>query len=407
MRRRWAGLAAGCLWLLATTAGAVVQVGDKADLSFTDNGTNLSYKMSDFAGKLVLLDFWALWSPASTDQITYIMQLNRQYAKKGLQIITFNMDVDRAVPDAAKFAADKGFSWPQGAMGAQTVGRHFGADKIPYTVLIGPDGTVLWKGDPATGLDNAVTLAYREHPPFEDNLNMLRDATAALDALEKSLQQNDWAAAARQLANIPPGVALDKQATARLAADHDALEQAGNQLLAEAEQVIQLHQYQAAMEKLKAIAGQFAGFPAASKAHKRLAEVAAVSAGPRPQAEVGLKTTGAEAALAAARKLQAGGQDVEAYARFKMISAAYPGSREADTAAQEVAAYEQNAELMKRVNDAAAQAKAKSALGMAAAYKDAGQIESARDKYQEVIDQFPNTPWAQTAREQLRHLPGP
>ena len=48
--------------------------------------------------------------------------------------------------------------------------------------------------------------------------------------------------------------------------------------------------------------------------------------------------------------------------------------------------------------------KAKSALSVADSYRKAGNVERAREKYQSVIDQFPGTSYAETARRQLAEM---
>ena len=52
----------------------------------------------------------------------------------------------------------------------------------------------------------------------------------------------------------------------------------------------------------------------------------------------------------------------------------------------------------------AGKSKAESILAMAASYRSAGNTDLAKSKYQEVIEQFPNTPWADTARQQIADL---
>ena len=43
-------------------------------------------------------------------------------------------------------------------------------------------------------------------------------------------------------------------------------------------------------------------------------------------------------------------------------------------------------------------------LALADSYRSAGKRDQARKKYQEVIDQFPNTSYAQSAKEALQQM---
>ena len=62
--------------------------------------------------------------------------------------------------------------------------------------------------------------------------------------------------------------------------------------------------------------------------------------------------------------------------------------------------------FVKNVVNADRARKAAAALSMADGYKSAGLTDKAKSKYQEVIDQFPNTPQAKAAAESLQTLAG-
>jgi TolA-binding protein len=127
----------------------------------------------------------------------------------------------------------------------------------------------------------------------------------------------------------------------------------------------------------------------------------------------------AELALAVAEKLKAGGDDRDAYERFKFVVREYPRSPSADAAKQAISAYEADADFMSKYKSPATQpaadapansdqpdssAKAKSMLSLAEDYVSAGRNDLARDKYQAVIEQFPNTPFAETAKQKIAAL---
>src|SRR5207247_7341105 len=104
------------------------------------------------------------------------------------------------------------------------------------------------------------------------------------------------------------------------------------------------------------------------------------------------------------QKLQADKKDAAAYTRYKEIVAMFAGTPGATTAAAAIAEYEKDPVFVKNVLGAANEAKAKAALGLADSYKSAGKNDLAKKKYQQVIEQFPGTPQAASAKKALAEL---
>jgi len=113
----------------------------------------------------VLVDFWATWCGPCMNEAPHMVQINKDYASKGLVMI--GISLDGAASDIAPVAKQKEMTWQQlWAPGDwhSTYAETWGVNSIPQTFLIGPDGAVLWRGHPAQ-LDEVLKKAFKEHPP--------------------------------------------------------------------------------------------------------------------------------------------------------------------------------------------------------------------------------------------------
>lgn len=61
------------------------------DFALNDLDGNL-VKLSDFNGKVVILDFWATWCPPCRKEIPHFIELENEFKDKGLAIIGVSVD---------------------------------------------------------------------------------------------------------------------------------------------------------------------------------------------------------------------------------------------------------------------------------------------------------------------------
>jgi len=99
-------------------------------------------RLSDFRGKAVLLNFWATWCAPCKIEMPWFVDLQKQYASQGLQVIGVAMD-DSGEDTIAKFARQMGVNYPV-LIGKEAVGDAYGGvEFLPTTFFIDRQGKVV------------------------------------------------------------------------------------------------------------------------------------------------------------------------------------------------------------------------------------------------------------------------
>jgi peroxiredoxin len=101
--------------------------------------TGRSVSLSDYRGKVVILDFWATWCPPCKKEIPDFIALQNQYALQGLQIIGVGLDEPSNV---ASFVQQYGINYPVVVGDDAIANRYGGVSGIPTTFIIDKQGKI-------------------------------------------------------------------------------------------------------------------------------------------------------------------------------------------------------------------------------------------------------------------------
>jgi cytochrome c biogenesis protein CcmG/thiol:disulfide interchange protein DsbE len=108
-------------------------------------------QLSDFKGKVVVLDFWATWCPPCRAEIPSFIALQNQYRDKGLVVVGVSLDDGPGV--VSSFAKAQGMNYPI-VMGNDNVAAQYGdIQAIPTTFVIDRTGKVVAKHEGGTDKD--------------------------------------------------------------------------------------------------------------------------------------------------------------------------------------------------------------------------------------------------------------
>ena len=105
-----------------------------------------SFHLSDFKDKVVVLDLWATWCGPCRMEIPHLVDLNKEYAGKGVQIVGLTTESPQSDADKVRsFAREMNINYKLGwARGDVAMALMNGRPNIPQTFVIGPGGGILF-----------------------------------------------------------------------------------------------------------------------------------------------------------------------------------------------------------------------------------------------------------------------
>lgn len=111
---------------------------DAPDFTLQDlNGKNV--KLSDFRGKIVILNFWATWCAPCRREIPDFIDLQNTYGKDGLQFIGIALDQE-GMEKIKPYADKMKISYPILIGNNEIADKYGGMSAIPVTFLIDRKG---------------------------------------------------------------------------------------------------------------------------------------------------------------------------------------------------------------------------------------------------------------------------
>ena len=128
--------------LLTSCTPSLTPVQLPPEMTFFDLASGQPFDSSTLRGKLILLNLWAAWSPATAKELPELASLDKKYSSQGLILIGVCLD-DAPAASLLIFAERHGIRYPLVLPGPKTLDLIEPMETIPYTVLLDSHGKIL------------------------------------------------------------------------------------------------------------------------------------------------------------------------------------------------------------------------------------------------------------------------
>ena len=139
---------------------------DAPDFTLKDSDGKVVH-LSDYKGKVVLLDFWATWCWPCKIEIPWFMEMQRKNKDKGFEVLGVAMD-DEGWESVKPFLSQLAVNYRVVIGNDITAQMYGGVDALPTTFLIDRSGKIA-----------AVHVGLASKQDFEDGIEELLQAPAA------------------------------------------------------------------------------------------------------------------------------------------------------------------------------------------------------------------------------------
>ena len=143
----------------ACSQGSAIETGKKAPEFSLNDINEKAVSLSDFSGKVVILDFFATWCPPCRQEVPDFIELEKAYGDKGFAMIGVALV---SAQEAKDFAGKVGINYPVLVDNEKASNLYGPIRSIPTTFVLDKDGKIV-----------KMYIGYRPKDVFENDIKEL------------------------------------------------------------------------------------------------------------------------------------------------------------------------------------------------------------------------------------------
>lgn len=150
----------------SAASGGELAVGEVAPNWTLSDAKGRSYSLSDYRGKVIVLDFWASWCAKCASLMPELEKLHQKYKDKGVVVLGVNL-LEDGTNDPVKVMREKGMTYKILLKG-DAMAAEYGVKSVPAIYVIGADGKVLYfkSGADHSGLADVIEKSIPQRKPM-------------------------------------------------------------------------------------------------------------------------------------------------------------------------------------------------------------------------------------------------
>ena len=397
---------------LAQQSDPKIDVGDYAPSIEAKEWINVAGEdevpsLTELRGLVVCVFFWVSWHDGGESFLPYVNILQNSgsaWGPGGIYVIGVT-DASRANTEPLIRSAMVQFPV---AVESDSAANDYDIPSGFGFVVIDPEGKVAFRGDGAgdlNGMMSAVNKLQTENPPWRTHPHEAKQIYRLIDRSREAILRNDYEPATENVKEVVQRAVLGDRIMSEAFELVDLMDLLGYDYMAAYPPALDNKRYDEVVRVLRHVQYQFGGLDCAYDAKQELEKLVKEDEDIKVAAEKYHNEDEAARLLLDARDLLKNHRYLDSFALLRQLSTEYSSTEAAEYAEAMLNRMRANPRMANILRDRQAETECRSALARARSLIKLRRFSEAERILRRIMDEHPNTSWADQAKQELIDMP--